>query len=388
MRTGGITQIRIRNLRTISDLTLDLGGLTVLIGENGVGKSTLLEGLELLRRLAHPQFVEEFFSIHGGFPALLRQGGNSGIQLGLTVDDKQGPLKYDLTLTRDGEHVVVAREDLTLKNDPAKDKPLVIIERTRSQALMFDQARGKPVPIQVPPSAPLLSSFGLHPPQDAIRRMVEALARIRVHTAFDTLPAWQARERRIPSPLRDVQVIEPADELSRYGMNLANAFSALRNDWGEDHWRDTMDYVRLGLGNDVESINVRVHPGGGNIGLRLKYKGGAEQIPAFSLSDGTVAYLAFVALFPTERPLQPARLRRTGNASPSPALDARARVLRDHGYGVPRHIGHALGSPARRSCRSRRGGKARLAGGEPRYAPPAPGSSDAREVADPLSWTR
>jgi len=58
-----------------------------------------------------------------------------------------------------------------------------------------------------------------------------------------------------------------------------------------------MDYVRLGLGPDVESINTRADPAGGFIALRLKYAGLDEQVPAFSLSDGMLAYLAFVALY-------------------------------------------------------------------------------------------
>jgi len=58
-----------------------------------------------------------------------------------------------------------------------------------------------------------------------------------------------------------------------------------------------MDYVRMGLGRDVESINLRADPGGGSIALRLKIAGIDEQLPAFALSDGMLAYLCFVALY-------------------------------------------------------------------------------------------
>src|SRR5262249_12187103 len=159
---------------------------------NGVGKSTVLEALELLRRLASPQFLAEFQSVHGGFPALLRQGRGE-LRVGVTVNDVEGPLRYDVALNRDGERLMVAHEDLTLHNDSKLPHPLRIIERTAAQTKMFDQAQKKQVPIEIPASALLLSSFGLHPPQDAIRRMVEALSRIRVHAPFDTTPAWQGR---------------------------------------------------------------------------------------------------------------------------------------------------------------------------------------------------
>jgi predicted ATPase len=97
-------------------------------------------------------------------------------------------------------------------------------------------------------------------------------------------------------PIRGTSVIEPADSLTRFGNNLANAFHELKNNFSEAHWKETMDFVRLGLGFDIESINTRADAGGGSISLRLKYAGLDDQVPAFSLSDGTLSYLCFVAL--------------------------------------------------------------------------------------------
>ena len=63
-----------------------------------------------------------------------------------------------------------------------------------------------------------------------------------------------------------------------------------------------MDYIQLGLGRDVESVNTRAEPGGGTIGLYLKYAGLEHEVPAFSLSDGTLAYMALVALVRLKAP--------------------------------------------------------------------------------------
>lgn len=46
-----LTSLRIEGLRTLADVTLSLDGLTVLVGENGTGKSTITEALELVRSL-------------------------------------------------------------------------------------------------------------------------------------------------------------------------------------------------------------------------------------------------------------------------------------------------------------------------------------------------
>lgn len=99
-RPGRIIQLRISGMRVIEDLTLDLGGLTVLIGDNGTGKSTILEALELLRLASHPMsFVRDVISSrHGGIDALLRRGAEQ-LSLGCRLRSAEGILiDYGFTL--------------------------------------------------------------------------------------------------------------------------------------------------------------------------------------------------------------------------------------------------------------------------------------------------
>lgn len=44
-----VEMMRIRGLRTLADVTLPLRGLTVLIGDNGSGKSSILEAFRIAR---------------------------------------------------------------------------------------------------------------------------------------------------------------------------------------------------------------------------------------------------------------------------------------------------------------------------------------------------
>src|SRR5436190_8155370 len=97
MARDRITELRIEGMRTIDELTLKLDGLTVLIGENGSGKSTILEACELLRRAAGPEFMREFHGVHGGMFSLLRHGATE-LNLGVTVEGEGEPLAYDLTI--------------------------------------------------------------------------------------------------------------------------------------------------------------------------------------------------------------------------------------------------------------------------------------------------
>src|SRR5882672_6775726 len=94
-----ITQLRISGLRAIDRLTLDLHGLTVLIGDNGTGKSSILEALELLRQAAKPvSYVSDIVTkAHGGLQSLLRRGSTE-LRLGITVEGAGPKLEYDFAL--------------------------------------------------------------------------------------------------------------------------------------------------------------------------------------------------------------------------------------------------------------------------------------------------
>jgi len=286
----------IRGLRTLADVELDLTPLTVLIGANGTGKSSVVEGCELLRKVAWHEHVQDVLTHHGGLASLLRQGARA-LELEAHAETPQGPLVYCLTLesTTRGA-AVVGRESLQLGPLQGSARPRDVLRRDERGTFVFDQSEGKPVAVDgVAGGHFLLSAFGVLPPQPAIQEMRDLLGRIEVHVPFDTTPHWAAREVNRQPALRDSVVIQPVRRLSRFGANLANAFHALRTDFDAAHWEETLDYVRMGLGHTVEDVKNPADPSGGRIGLAIKYRYLAEAVPAFALSDGTLSYLAIVA---------------------------------------------------------------------------------------------
>lgn len=308
MPDNRITEIHVRGLRSLADVRLQLDGLTVLIGDNGSGKSSLIEACELLQRAASESFFEDLNKIHGGLGGLLRVGAEH-LELGLVFApdaDSYTTYEYSFALDRTG---AILRERLDWVRGELDESGAVVEQRigiisregglSRSSSFRFliDETETPPIERPIDPRRLALSSFGEFPPHWLVREALAVLRAIDVHVPFDTTARWVQRSRGQPSPLRGAATIEPAEALSRFGANLPNAWSALKNDLSEAHWRETMDYVRLGLGPDVESVNVRADPGGGSIALRLKYAGLDEQIPSFAISDGTLAYLAFVALY-------------------------------------------------------------------------------------------
>lgn len=299
MARDRITALHIQGLRSIADLKLDLRGLNVFIGDNGTGKSAIIEACELCRRIGNGQFLTEFFSVHGGFAGLLRRGSP---RLGLNVF---------MEITPPGARPLVGLYMLSLSEHRGRPRtteifevheyggsgPRRIFESTDRGAWVWSGSGLVPLSTVKDSELLLTELSGALAPHPAIPRFRDALAAIEVHLPFEVTPSWASRAYQRPSAARGAVVLQPAERLEVFGRNLANAFFTLRNEFPRDHWEATMDLVRIGLGGDVESVNTRADPGGGSVALTLKVSSQADLLPAHALSDGQLAYLCFVALY-------------------------------------------------------------------------------------------
>jgi predicted ATPase len=323
-----ITELRIEGLRTLEKIRLKLDGLTVLIGDNGTGKSSIIEACELLHRAANERFLDEFYSVHGGLTSLLRQGAPR-LMLGVTIkpDPDEYPnqatqgwsgfnlIEYDILLTPEGGAFASLEE--TVRAYPRKGSSLsktwfrkgrpvssansiFLVHRKGARYEAFDSS-GEVFALEIAPSALTPSQVNLYGSGGSYYTALQIIAchlrNMRVHIPFEVLPSWAARALDRKSALRASIPFAPAKHLEKLGVNLANSFHALKNNFGQDEWNQTLEYVRLGLGNHIEDVTTWADPGGGNVGLSLKLRNLDQQIPSSQLSDGMLSYLAFVALF-------------------------------------------------------------------------------------------
>lgn len=96
-------QIQVKGYRALADVTLDLHPLTVMIGPNGCGKTSLLEIFQLLKEAAQERLAEALSSL-GGFTNILTRTSDAPprLEVVLKVDMESvpsiGPLTYHLTL--------------------------------------------------------------------------------------------------------------------------------------------------------------------------------------------------------------------------------------------------------------------------------------------------
>lgn len=297
-----ITRIHVTGFRSLADVTLDLDGLTVLIGDNGSGKSSLIEVFETLRYFTEPASNLRDYALQ--HPAPIRRG-SATFRIEVLVRDMAGAepdLTYSMEVAGQEWGLAVAAESFRIAphGDYGTLEPL---RREGERASTFDPSNHLLSEVQVD-SHRLLLTYAVSQPrpkvptreeQRAIARLGTALSRIEVHVPFESMPTWAARRSGRKSAMREANILQSTSRLELLAANLGNAFHSLKNDHGGKHWSETLECVRLGLGNDVDDISASADAAGGQHAVSVRFAS-IGNVPATALSDGTLSYLAFVAL--------------------------------------------------------------------------------------------
>lgn len=276
-----LKSISVSGFKSLGNVTLPLEGLSVLIGDNGSGKSSILEVLELLRCTAHEGFANRFASAHGGL-TMLREHGARQMKIVATIDDGGAePLIYGLFWNDDD---ITPREGMFRGSDAEAQTYAV---REGINVVLH----GENLRIARTDSVVF---FGAPRARD-VELVADVLQGIDVHLPFQVTASWAASspDRR---GVRGISLVEPTRRLDRFGLNLVNAYQSLKNDFGLDHWNETLEYIQLGLGHEIRDVRLEAIPGGGHMVLAIETRH-QGRVPAFSLADGVLSYLAFVALF-------------------------------------------------------------------------------------------
>jgi predicted ATPase len=290
--TARLVEMRIRGLRTLADVTLQLGGLTVLIGDNSTGKSSILEALRIARLVAGRDFMGRMSLEHVLVSAIRRD--SSELKLDLRVEQADRNFVYALSfdpaarvVTHECIYELAPGLDIRSAASSTSDLRPVIIRGADKFTVV---ATGREQPVSSPLS--LFEYFGVLPDIEAVGIIREALEGIDVHLPFAVTPGWAARSIGQRTALREPQVLEPIHRLDLFAANLANVYHHLRN--SDSDWQTTLELLQLGLGPELTDVQTPT-AGGGHMSLALRLRG-LGQVPAFHLSGGQLAYLAFVAL--------------------------------------------------------------------------------------------
>ena len=151
-----ITQIEIGGYRLLDGFEADLNPLTVVIGANAVGKSTLIDCLQLIGECCEYP-LNTAISWHHGPRSLLTAGNGNG-QLAWSVTFRKPPvwdgfplaegeaLVYEVVLQADAQGQMHPQYEVLRSQEPVHGEPLKFLEATPYQQHIFDIKQRRLIP--------------------------------------------------------------------------------------------------------------------------------------------------------------------------------------------------------------------------------------------------
>ncbi|WP_122261811.1 AAA family ATPase [Ornithinimicrobium cerasi] len=297
--------LAISGYRSLRDVRLPLGRLTVVTGANGTGKSSVYRALRLLADCGAGRVVGSL-AREGGLESALWAGPATlgGARRGYAVEGtvRTGPvslllgvggdeLSYLVDLGIPVQHGSAFDRDPEVKREAVWSGPvmrpstLVARRRHHSVELRDDDGAWQKAPLSVPTWASMLAE------------VVDPLAAPELWAVRDALRSWRFYDGfRVDaaSPARRPQVGTRVWALSDDGSDLAAALQTIREDS-----RSALDEA---VADAFDGARLEVAVSDGLFDVRLHQPGMLRPLRAAELSDGTLRYLLWLAVLLTPVP--------------------------------------------------------------------------------------
>jgi predicted ATPase len=298
---GQLLELHVENFRSLRDVTIPLGPLTVLVGANGVGKSNVLKVFDLLADIIRTD-LEPALETRGGFDEVAFWGGPkppTALRIRLkatwtTHSSPKAPDEYDLK---------VRRYSAPSNKDNGRYR------LTRSESFQFKRTRGRGRRITV--SGERATVVDTRPKSNAPEESSEFGIQ-RLSSGLSTLPRLASTEggtevARVAQQLSSFRVFDvhvdaarqPSwrlyDALSSNADNLASFLYTL-SIGSSELWDRLMDDARSVLPQLLDIEFVMVGGGAEQITVFLRERGLRRPTPLADASYGTVRLLGLLAL--------------------------------------------------------------------------------------------
>ena len=265
-----IKNITIRNYKSIRDLTLPLGRVNVLIGENGAGKSNFISFFEMVHALYH-QRLGHYSLVHGGGYRFLYEGeyGDPYVEGSIDFDHE---VAFFFRLVPSVSNKLLIEESRILTGYLGGEDH----DRLKhwQENIMVDSS--------VEESALLRFRHGSNADEILQQHMAD-------FTVFHFHDTGITAAMRRPSPLRD------NDRLRSDGSNLAGFLFML-----QEKYPDTLEMI--------EGVTRSIAPYFGRfkltpdrltpdtVTLKWEEEGSSCYLDGYSFSDGTLRFIALATL--------------------------------------------------------------------------------------------
>jgi len=279
-------EISVKRFRRLCDVELELRPLTVLIGANGTGKTSLLDVFSLLASSAQGA-LNKAISEYSGLSALITYDRTDDLSFGISMGvPGRKPLDYLLRLKPQGAAYEIAEESLSQQPDP---------EATDSLSLQYIVSEGSYVQYMDPSSRihvrptwdhnPLETALSqvpkmYHEPEDFRRRLASS-------TFYHVLNVEPRSPVRLPQPMR------PAPLPGKNGEDLVSCLFYLR-----EADRDRFEVVEDSLRAAFPTFERLDFPpvAAGTLAMTWRDKNLSKPLYMHQLSEGMLRFLWLATL--------------------------------------------------------------------------------------------
>lgn len=285
-----LRSLHIRGYRSLRDFRLKLGRVTVITGENGVGKSNFYRALAMVQRMADGRFAEAVAQ-EGGMPSLMWAGARR----------KDEPNRVCWEIGHDDFSFAIEcglppKSATAFSTDP--DMKTETLRYGGAKARIVAKRRGPAVELRTADGGTEILPLPFHAPESM-------LAEVRDYTAYPALAAtrevllrWRFYHqfRSDPdSPMRRPQIGFHSPVLAHDGSNLAATLQSI----------DEAD-LRGSISKAVEAAfpgtRWRAMDDHGRFQLQIERPGLNRWLNAAELSDGTLRFFCLCAALLTPKP--------------------------------------------------------------------------------------
>jgi predicted ATPase len=282
-----LTQIRVKNFKSLKDVTLELGQRNVLVGANMAGKSNVMDLFKFIYDMTFPPpggmgLANAFFA-RGGFSEVLWKGGDERvIELSLSgTTSEHGPewpWDYEVVIQGDAryDNFRISSEQLTIRRRadiPVDD----LIENTGNERHLCNIQHQRL--LSTPDSARSVLEFE-NPgwPGSFLR---------------STIARWRFYEL-VPASMRNPNQTAAAKFLLKYGENLSQWLLNLQAEHYDSSFARIQQVLRDALPQVTGLFNSPTPQSTVALGSREKYLN--RPITLSQMSAGELAFIAYLSL--------------------------------------------------------------------------------------------
>jgi len=265
---------RIRNFKSLEDVTLNFRDLTIIVGANATGKSSCLEALRLFGRIVKvsspppPQWLQDF----------LRNRTDQALTLEIITKEEDQDINYQVSISINDEKVIFSRELLQIGE-------ITVIDVHENQGKVYDEddKDGKnPQDYKSKQGNLALQTAGDYGSKPLTSQLSEFM---RTWQFYDFEPrVMRGKRRSFPLILKETQEEIPSLDIDGEYLEQVLLYWKLKH---SDKFQEINQELYRCLGISLEVS--------GNEELRVKEVDG-QKIKLSGLSDGTLRIIGYYVL--------------------------------------------------------------------------------------------